>query len=205
MPNRVPLDQIAQHIDTILDVQAESDREGNGLALRASDTVSKIGAAVNTSFDSIRQAKEKGVDLLLVHHTSWEVIDLHLRKEKLSLLKEQGTSLYAAHECLDRASGFGTADTLAGLLGLSIEGRFMDGQGVFGRFEASSFTALVRRSEQVLGISVESWENSSRFIKGAIATGGAGYTSYLQDARTLGCDTILQVKALCTPRYLPMK
>jgi dinuclear metal center YbgI/SA1388 family protein len=191
MTDIVPLERIVQYIDVLLAVHTESDREGNGLALTASGTVSKIGAAVNTSFESIRQAKERGIDLLLVHHTSWDVIDLHLREEKLALLKAQGTSLYAAHESLDRASGFGTADTLAVLLGMSIEGRFMEGQGVFGRFDVSSFAALVKRSERVLGVPVESWENNRHFVRGAIATGGAGYTSYLREAQALGCDTYI--------------
>ena len=67
----------------------------------------------------------------------------------------------------------------------------MEGQGVFGRFDVSSFTALVKRAEQVLGVPVESWENSRQFVKGAIATGGAGYTSYLREAQQLDCDTYI--------------
>ena len=67
----------------------------------------------------------------------------------------------------------------------------MEGQGVFGRFDVSSFAALVKRSEQILGVPVESWENSLQFIRGAIATGGAGYTSYLREAQQLGCDTYI--------------
>jgi len=189
MGGTVHLKDVAAFIDQLLDVSRESDREGNGLALTSVDTVTKIGAAVNTSFESIEQASESNVDLLLVHHAPWTEIDLHLRQEKLAQLKAQGISLYAAHEALDRAPIFGTADALASLLKFSVEGRCADGAGVFGRFSADSFDALVEQIGCVLSVPVESWRNTSAWSRGAILTGAAGYTSYLQEAKEAGCDT----------------
>lgn len=189
MSKAVELREVVRFIDQLLNVASESDREGNGLAVTAGETVTKLGAALNTSFESIRRAGELGVDLLLVHHTSWETIDLHLKEEKFARLRNLGISLYAAHEVLDRAPGFGTADTLASLLGLTIEGRWGQGLGVYGTFSVKSFAALVNLAQDVLDGPVEGWQNNSEFRRGAIATGAAGMTTLLQEARELGCDT----------------
>ena len=186
----VELGIIADFIDRLLDISSQSDREGNGLALSAEETVSKIGAALNTSFESIQSAAEAGVDLLLVHHTSWRSIDLHLKKEKFARLEQAGISLYAAHEALDRASEFGSAGILAGSLGLEVEGRCAEG-GVHGLMSFDSFDALVERVEDVLRVPVESWENNSECRNVAILPGGAGLTPFLQEAHELGCDTYI--------------
>ena len=187
----VELKEIAGFIDRLLDISSESDREGNGLALAAGETVSKIGASLNTSFESIYRAAEMGVDLLLVHHTSWENMDLHLKADKFARLKQAGISLYAAHEALDRASGFGTADTLADLLGLEIEGRCAAGYGVYGYFSIESFDALIERVGRVLNVPVESWCNDPECRKGVVTTGAGGLTPLLQEAKELGCDTYI--------------
>lgn len=189
MPKVVELRKVVRFIDQLLNVVSESDLEGNGLAVAAGETVTKLGVALNTSFESIRRASELGVDLLLVHHTSWEAIDLHLKEEKFAQLKNLGISLYAAHEALDRAPGFGTTDTLASLLGLTIEGRWAQGEGVYGTFSVESFATLVNLAQEVLDGPVEGWQNNSKFRRGAIATGAAGMTTLLQEAWELGCDT----------------
>ena len=189
MSKAMELREVVRFIDQLLNVASESDREGNGLAVTAGEMVTKLGAALNTSFESIHRAGELGVDLLLVHHTSWEMIDLHLKEEKFAQLRNLGVSLYAAHEVLDRAPDFGTADALASLLGLTIEGRWGQGLGVYGTFSVKSFAALVNLAQDVLDGPVEGWQNNSEFRRGAIATGAAGMTTLLQEARELGCDT----------------
>ena len=126
-----------------------------------------------------------------MHHTSWGEIDLHLKPEKLAALKARGISLYAAHETLDRAPGFGTADSLAAILNLAIEERCAGDEGVYGSFSLESFDALIEHIRSVLCVPVDAWCNTHEWRKGMIVTGGAGYTSYLQEARELGCDTYI--------------
>ncbi len=189
MSKSVELKKVVRFMDQLLDVASESDREGNGLVVTAGETVTKFGAALNTSFESIRRAGELGVDLLLVHHTSWGMIDLHLKEEKFAQLRNLGISLYAAHEALDRAPGFGTADTLASLLKLTIEGRLAQGEGGYGTFSVEYFSDLVNLAQNVLDGPVEGWQNNSEFRRGAVVTGAAGLTTLLQEAQKLGCDT----------------
>jgi putative NIF3 family GTP cyclohydrolase 1 type 2 len=182
---------VARFLDDLLDVSGAEDRQGNGLAVSSRPTVSRIAAAVNTSFESIRGAEGAGVDLLLVHHTSWRSIDLHLTDEKFALLKQLGISLYAAHEALDRSPVFGTAAALARLLDLEIQGRWLDGTGVYCHSSPASFEALVELIRDRLKAPVESWKNNPGCRRVAILPGAAGMTTYLQEARALGCDTFL--------------
>jgi len=189
MGHPVSLSDVVAYVDLLLGISPQDDREGNGIAYAAGDTVAKLGAAVNTSFEAIERAAELGVDLLLVHHTSWQEIDFELRERKLALLAERGVSLYAAHESLDRAPSIGPADALARLLGLTVESRALGGHAVVGAFADRSLSALAARTEKALRTRVRAFRNSESFERGAIAPGGAGHTSYLRETRELGCDT----------------
>jgi dinuclear metal center YbgI/SA1388 family protein len=185
----VPLAAVVAFLDQLLDIAHETDHEGNGLVVESCATVTRLGAALNTTLDGIRRAAEAGVDLLLVHHTSFSAIDLDLRPRKLDLLCQAGIALYAAHEALDRAPGFGTADTLAALLGVDVEERCIQGYGVYGRLTLGSFSALAARAHEVLDGPVQHWQNTSDSRRAAVVPGGAGLTVYLQEAQRLGCDT----------------
>ena len=187
----VSLQSIVEFVDRLLDVRKVPDREGNGLAVRSKEIVSTIGAAVNTSYETIRQASESGVDLLFVHHTSWAEIDLQLTPEKFRRLKDAGVSLYAAHESLDRASSFGTVDSLAALLGVATRGRWAEGVGAYGDVDVECFDDLLRRVKDALGVPVEGWHNNQECRNVAVLPGAAGRTTYLHEAKELGCDSYI--------------
>ena len=189
----VPLAEVVSYIDDLLSVSTYTEEASNGLMVDGGRPVERIAAAVNTSFASIRGAAEAGAQLLLVHHTTWGNIDLHLKDEKESGLKAAGVSLYGAHSALDCAE-FGNADSLARLAGLRIEGRFLELAGglagVYGAMDGT-FEALVTRLNAALGVQVESWQNSDALGRVAIVPGAGGMTSMLNEARSLGCDTYL--------------
>jgi putative NIF3 family GTP cyclohydrolase 1 type 2 len=193
----VPVTDIAAYIDEVLDAPRfnQGDEEGaNCLAVDAGRPVERIAAAVNTSFASIAGAADASAQLLVVHHTTWPGIDLDLKPRKEVALREAGVSLYGAHACLDASARFGNGSVLAPLLGVSVKGRFLQYSaglaGVYGGCEGT-FAEFVDLANEVLGVRVESWENNESFGKVAIATGGAGMTNYLEEARSLGCDTYL--------------
>jgi dinuclear metal center YbgI/SA1388 family protein len=187
----VPVADIADYANQLLDVTLVDDTEGNGLVQPTRKPVAKIGAAVNTSFEAVERATELGVDLLLVHHTSWREMDLGLRDQKFELLGRRGIGLYAAHESLDYAREIGPADTLAQMLSLRTEERILGGAGVVGCFADTTLSALVARAERVLGGRVVVHAHNPRFVRGAIAPGGAGLTGHLEEAYRHGCDTYL--------------
>ena len=94
-------------LDEQLDIPkyAVTEPDSNGLLFSspAGDGVSKFAVAVNTSLTTIVGAAKCGANLLVVHHTSWPGIDLHLRDEKFAALAAAGLSLYGAHASLDCA------------------------------------------------------------------------------------------------------
>jgi dinuclear metal center YbgI/SA1388 family protein len=187
----IALEQAIRHLDTLLHSAAEADREGNGIAVEGTGEVRRIGAALNTTFHAIDAAAEAGVDLLLAHHAPWSGIDLQLRERKLERLRERGISLYVAHEALDRAPGFGVADTLARLMGVRIEHRIADDFGVVGRPEDGTLEAWARRAAEVLDERVRVWPNSDGFDRVAIVPGAGGMTVWIEEARAAGCNGYL--------------
>lgn len=191
----VPVAEIASYIDVLLNIaQFEEDEGGNGLMVDAGKPVSRIAAAVNTSFASISGAADADAQLLVVHHATWGGIDLDLKPKKDQALQNAGVSLYGAHTSLDASADFGNGSTLAPQLGVTVEGRFLQYSGglagVYGSC-GGTFAEFVARAEEVLGVPVDSWQNRDDFGRVAIATGGAGMTNMVEEARALGCDTYL--------------
>jgi dinuclear metal center YbgI/SA1388 family protein len=188
----VPLDDVVAFLDGKLETHKFDEGGSNGLIIKASEKVSRVAAAVNTSFHAITRAKFADADLLLVHHRTWQVIDLDLEPQKLDRLKDNGISLYGAHSALDGASGFGNADLLAASLGVIVQERFLPYHGgmagIVGRHDRG-FAQLAERMRDVLGVPIEAWENAPTCKRVAIATGGAGNTSMLEEARQHGADT----------------
>ena len=189
------LREIVAHLDAVLDVAsyAEGEPDANGLLLDSgNDGVSQIAVAVNTSLTTIVGAAKAGAQLLIVHHTAWPGIDLHLRDEKFEALRAAGVSLYGAHASLDCAPEFGNAWVLARLLGIDVERTFMrfvaGDAGVIGAC-AGTFGELIRRASQALGVEVEAHEHAKGFGRVAVVTGAGGNTTDLNEARELGCDT----------------
>ncbi len=189
------LGEVVAWLDALLDApKFRMEEPENGLIVDTGRPVSRIGAAVNTSFAAITAAGVAGVDLLLVHHTSWPYIDLGMHVEKLALLRSLGVSLYCAHASLDGAPDIGTGDSLARLLGITVTDRFAEYEaapaGVLGEWPGS-LDALVAAVAKAVGGQPEVHRNRDRCDRVGIVTGAGSYTSWLDQARTLGCDTYL--------------
>jgi putative NIF3 family GTP cyclohydrolase 1 type 2 len=154
--------------------------------------VTSVAAAVNTSLHVISRAKAAQADLLVVHHRSWPAIDLELVEQKHARLRDNGMSLYCAHSALDGAAGISNGDGLAQAVGVIVQERFLPSHGgmagVIGT-TGGSFAEFVDRLRSALGTEVEAHENSARFGTVAIATGGAMFTNFVQDAAARGADT----------------
>ena len=196
MPSPAPLSRIVSFLEELLQISAYPKREPEtGLVVDTDRPVSRLACAVNTSFSSIQGAREAGAELLLVHHPSWSFIDLALKGAKEAALRDAGLSLYGAHAVLDCASDFGTADALARLIDVRIEGRFAEygggKAGAYGEAASGTFPEFVQRGEGALGVSVDSWNNTKAFGRVALVTGAGGMTNWLDEARQLGCDTYL--------------
>lgn len=188
------LDTFVQVADELLNVAAFDEGEpSNGLLLRAHDgPLRRFAASVNTSFEAIDGAAAGGADLLLVHHATWPYIDLRLMAEKEALLRSHGLCLYGAHASLDCAPGVGTADSLAGLLGVTVEGRFAEYSGglagVYGTVPGG-LEEFVAAAERSLQTPVRARRNTHAFGRIAIVAGAGGLTNWLAEAQEHGADT----------------
>ncbi|MGH2796828.1 MAG: Nif3-like dinuclear metal center hexameric protein [Thermoleophilaceae bacterium] len=158
----VPLDEVVSFLDERLRVSTFDEAESNGLIVRGSNAVTRVAAAVNTSFHAISEAKNAGADLLLVHHRSWPEIDLELVTQKRDRLLANGMSQYCAHSALDAAPGISNGDGLARAIGVTVRERFLEYHGglagVIGTVDGT-FARLVDRLRAVLGVPVEAWQN----------------------------------------------
>jgi dinuclear metal center YbgI/SA1388 family protein len=186
------LDDVVSFLNERLEVSRFDEEESNGLIIRASDVVTSIAAAVSTSFHAISRAKSAQADLLIVHHRSWPQIDLELVEEKHTRLRQNGISLYGAHSALDGASGISNGDGIAEATGVKVRERFLPYHGgmagVIGT-TTGTFQEFVDRLRSALGTIVEARQNSERFGVVAIASGGAPYTTFVQEAAARGADT----------------
>jgi dinuclear metal center YbgI/SA1388 family protein len=186
------LDDVVKFLDERLEVSKFDEVESNGLIVRASDVVTSVAAAVSTSFHAISRAKSAQADLLIVHHRSWPEIDLELVEEKHTKLRQNGISLYGAHSALDGAPGISNGDGIAEATGVKVRERFLPYHGgmagVIGT-TAGTFQQFVDRLRSALGTQVEAHENSERFGVVAIASGGAPFTTFVQEAAARGADT----------------
>jgi dinuclear metal center YbgI/SA1388 family protein len=131
----VERDELVAYLDEYLRIHAFQDASLNGLQVEGSPQVHKIGAAVDAALPVFEDAKEKGVDFLLVHHgLFWgEVFPIRgHHKRRLELLLQNGISLYAAHLPLDAHPEVGNNVQIARALGVvdlepyevGVKGRF---------------------------------------------------------------------------------
>ena len=190
MTEHVKLDDVVSFLNERLEVSKFDEEESNGLIVRASDVVTSIAAAVSTSFHAISRAKSAQADLLIVHHRSWPQIDLELVEEKHTRLRQNGIS---------------NGDGMAEATGVKVHERFLPYHGgmagVIGT-TSGTFQQFVDRLGSALGTLVEAHENSERFGVVAIASGGAPFTNFVQEAAARGADTYVTGEiTMCTRMY----
>jgi dinuclear metal center YbgI/SA1388 family protein len=191
-----PLVEVKDYLDELLQV-AGLNESGNGLVVGGRPAISKVGLAVNCSFQAIEGAIQRGCDLLITHHAAWPNIDRHLSDLKYDRLRQLGINYYAAHECLDLARDFGTSDALARAVRVAVQGTFeLEGEAlaVHG-VTTGHFIEFVTRVGNQLGTEPRRWKNTDSFGHVGIIPGWGGRTEWMAQAQELGCDTFLTGEA----------
>jgi len=191
-PTAKSLVEVKEYLDELLHV-AGLDESGNGLVVGGRPMVGKVGLAVNCSFQAIESAIRRGCDLLITHHAAWPHVDQQLSAQKYDRLRQAGLNYYAAHECLDLAREFGTADALARAVRVAVQGTFdLAGEAlaVHG-LTTGHFREFVVRVGNQLGVEPRKWKNSNSFGHVGLIPGWGGRTDWMAQAQALGCDTFL--------------
>src|SRR5690606_33054290 len=189
------LDELAGYLDEYLRVREVPDSRLalNGLQVENGGEVTRVAAAVDASEAAIREAVARGCDLLLVHHgLFW---DGHRpltgrRYRKVKRLLDAGVAVYSAHVPLDLHPEVGTNAGLARELGIRIEGRFGDYEGVelggWGELELKR-EALAARLDELLGVRVKMMAGGpERVRRVGVITGQGG--SMIGSAIAAGLD-----------------
>jgi dinuclear metal center YbgI/SA1388 family protein len=190
--------EVQAYLDELLQI-AGLDESGNGLIVAGRSTIGKVGLAVNCSVQAIEQAIQRGCDLLITHHAAWRSTDAYLSEQKYDQLRELGISLYVAHDSLDNARDFGTADALARGVRVAIQGPFQpDGESQFGVHGVTTggFPDFVTRVGNQLGMEPRAWRNTDSFGHVAIVAGWGARPEWMARAQALGCDTFLSGEAI---------
>jgi len=181
------LSEIVTYIDRFLRVRDVGDWDNalNGLQIENSGRVTRIGAAVDVSTRVLREATNKNVDLLIVHHgLFWpglQPIRGALRRQ-LRLAFENDIALYGAHLPLDIHPKVGNNAQLAAALGLKSAQPFLEekGQPVGLKIRMSlPSSELVRKLRTAVNGSVKVFDfgpKQTRVI--GIVTGAAGSEIY---------------------------
>jgi dinuclear metal center YbgI/SA1388 family protein len=191
-PTVKSLIEVKTYLDDLLQV-AGLDESGNGLVVGGRPAVGKVGLAVNCSFQAIEEAGRRDCDLLITHHAAWPEIDQLLSAQKYARLRRLGINYYAAHESLDLAREFGTADALARAVRVAVQGTFdLAGEAIAVHgMTIGHLAEFVTRVGNQLGTEPRHWKNGESFGHVGIIPGWGGRTDWMAQAQELGCDTFL--------------
>jgi dinuclear metal center YbgI/SA1388 family protein len=168
----------------------------NGLQLENDGRVTRIGAAVDASEATLRQAVENQSDFLLVHHgLFWEGLSRIVGPQyrRLHLAVKNNVAVYSAHLPLDLHPVLGNNALLARAIGLdSLEPFFFElGQSLgFAATVDLRRAELIQRLEAALGRAV--WvcgAGPERVRRVGVVTGGAGRS--VAKAASEGVDTFI--------------
>ena len=173
---------------------------------RGDQQVTRVLVALDITPEVIREAAEKGCQLILAHHpVIWgkvgQITDETATGRKVLALIEQGIAAICAHTNLDAAEG-GVNTALALRLGLrdqvplAVDGTDEAGRpygvGRVGQLEGGPMTVdhFARRAKETLGLSGIRVLDAGVPVQ-RVAVGGGACGSMLPQVRAMGCDTFL--------------
>lgn len=150
-----------------------------------------IGYATTLTHDVIRQAEERGIQLLVTHHNAWEF----MREERAAcqaLLEQYQISHIWCHAPLDRVD-FGTAAALLNLTGCKMVAKIVEDDGRVGELpEAKPLSAIRDVLDGELSESPCRVHDAGRPVWRIACVPGAGAsTAYLSEALAHAADLYL--------------
>jgi dinuclear metal center YbgI/SA1388 family protein len=178
------LNSIVRLLNKELDIRGIADQSRNGLQIRASVNVHKVGLAADACMDSFKRAKLLGCDLLIVHHgLIWtgQKDKAGITRKRISFLKKNHISLYAAHLPLDKSRKYGHNTHILKMLGAKPK-KIFGGVGYMGDLDRSrTVRSITDEIEEKLATKCKVWACGKRNVKRIAAISGAG-SSLIPDA-----------------------
>lgn len=193
----VTLNDIIDLMEQIAPPALAEDWDNVGLMLgRRDKEAKKILLALDMTKQSVDQAVEQKVDLIITHHPAIfkklaNMTDAVWQQELLLTLAEKGIAIYSAHTNFDIVNG-GVNESLAQRLQLT-NVVVLDDQSGLGRVgevvetNLKDFAALVKQQLQADYVVIG---NAGKAVKKVAICGGAG-ADFIQQALAKGADTLV--------------
>ncbi|NIO45082.1 MAG: Nif3-like dinuclear metal center hexameric protein [Candidatus Aenigmarchaeota archaeon] len=190
----VKLNSIVRLLNKELKIKKIKDQSKNGLQVRASENISKVGLATDACMDAFKKAKKLGCNLVIVHHgLFWkkQKDTAGLIKKKVRFLKKNKISLYAAHLPLDKHKKYGNNANLFILLDAKPKKLFR-GVGYIGDLKkASNVNSIKKELEKKLKAKCMVWSFGKKKIKKIAIVSGYGGGGDIPEAVKKSADLFI--------------
>lgn len=196
----VALQDLIDHLDTLLEPGRFDDYCPNGLQVPGRESVDTVVTGVSAGIALFERAAHEGADLVVVHHgLFWKGPPRPLdppAKRRLQLLFDHDMSLAAYHLPLDGHPAHGNNALLAAALGAQVTGAFAGGIGVTARWAGDGVPAaeLGARVAQVTGREPLVVAGGPEHVRSIAIVSGGGQ-GHLTEAIAAGCDAFLTGEA----------
>lgn len=197
-------EELAAYADTLLDSASCPDYPHalNGLQITSRSPVRAISAAVDFSTRTIEAAVKAKANFLVVHHGMfWSGLEplTGVSYRWIRLLVEHDIAVYSSHLPLDRHASLGNNALVARKLGLEPSGPFARHDEIFigvsgsADLETSDLAQRARVFAKTCGGDIRTTTISAerRTKRWAICTGAGASAETLQEAVTMGIDTLI--------------
>lgn len=175
--------ELAEFLDTELNVEAFEDVSHNGLQVQNTGSVKRICCGVDASMEFFEVAADRGADFLICHHgISWgsslsRITDLNY--DRVRFLMDQDMALYACHLPLDAHPVYGNNALICKALGITRLKPFGWHSGMNIGFagklsKPTRYSAFKNKIQQVMQAAPQSMDFGKRTVSTvAVVSGGA--------------------------------
>ena len=187
------LKEIYGYLKELAPLELAEDWDNPGLLVDCGRPVGRVLTCLDITGPVVREAQEKGCDLVVSHHpVIFRPLKALQEGQVPCLLLKAGISAICMHTNLDAAPG-GVNDTLAQRMGLREVEPFAEGMGRIGWIDEMSAHQLAQETARILHARVQ-WADGGKPIRRlALITGSGG--SMLEDAIRAGADALLTGEA----------